>query len=262
VKIGKDFSRNIRDDVRIVQLHPKEVARITAVFVASYPPGANGKETITANYPDYFAFITYATSDKAREALWRTYRLRGYPKNEEILARLIERRHKLATLLGYSSWAAYATEDKMTKTEKVAADFIEKVSKAAEHRAREEYALLLEFKRRQAPSAGQVEPWEQDYLEDQYKSQRFAFESQSIRSYFEYSRVKQGVMDITSRMFGISYRKVWDAAVWHPDVETYDVLDGAEVLGRIHLDMHPREGKYKHAAQFPLSIGQRGIRSP
>src|SRR5258707_2913600 len=69
-------------------------------------------------------------------------------------------------------------------------------------------------------------------------------------------------MDSTSRMFGISYQRVPDATVWHPDVETYDVLDRGQVLGRIYLDMHPREGKYKHAAQFPLSIGQRGIRAP
>ena len=275
VKIGQDFSRNIRDDVRTIEVDPKELAGMPADFLAAHPPGANGKVPITTNYPEYFPFMTYATSAKARESLWRAYRLRGYPKsesprdhrlqargNEEVLARLIEKRHALATLLGYSSWAAYATEDKMTKTETVAANFIEKVSKAAEDRARQEYAQLLEFKRRQAPSATEVEPWEQEYLEDQFKSRRFGFESQSLRPYFEYSRVKQGVMDITSRMFGISYRRVSDAAVWHPDVETYDVLDGAEVLGRIHLDMHPREGKYKHAAQFPLSIGQRGIRSP
>jgi thimet oligopeptidase len=262
VRIGQDFSRNIRDDVRTVELDPKELAGLPEDYVTAHPPGANGKVAITTNYPDYFPFMTYASSTKAREALWRAYRLRGYPKNEAVLAKLIEKRHALATLLGYPSWAAYATEDKMTKSEKVAGDFIEKVSKAAEHRAQEEYAQLLKFKRRISPSASRVEPWEQEYLEDQFKSERFGFDSQSLRPYFEYSRVKQGVMDITSRMFGISYQRVSDQAVWHPDVETYDVLDGNQVLGRIYLDMHPREGKYKHAAQFPLSIGQRGIRGP
>jgi thimet oligopeptidase len=262
VRIGQDFSRNIRNDVRTVELDRKELAGLPEDYVAAHPPGANGKVAITTNYPDYFPFMTYASSTKAREALWREYRLRGYPRNEAVLAKLIERRYALATLLGYPNWAAYATEDKMTKSEKVASDFIEKVSKAAEQRAQEEYAQLLQFKRRRNPSASRVEPWEQEYLEDQFKSQRFGFDSQSLRPYFEYSRVKQGVMDITSRMFGISYQRVPDATVWHPDVETYDVLDRGQVLGRIYLDMHPREGKYKHAAQFPLSIGQRGIRSP
>ena len=55
---------------------------------------------------------------------------------------------------------------------------------------------------------------------------------------------------------------------WHPDVRTYDVIagpsfgDGAgKSLGRVYLDIHPREGKYKHAAQFTVITG-RGRRLP
>ena len=52
--------------------------------------------------------------------------------------------------------------------------------------------------------------------------------------------------------------KVTDAQTWHPDVETFDLFEGEQLLGRIHLDMHPREGKYKHAAQFGLTVGAAG----
>jgi thimet oligopeptidase len=62
-------------------------------------------------------------------------------------------------------------------------------------------------------------------------------------------------------MFGLAYRKV-DAPVWHPDVQAFDVLEGEKLLGRIYLDMHPRDGKYKHAAQFTLASGKRGARLP
>jgi thimet oligopeptidase len=52
------------------------------------------------------------------------------------------------------------------------------------------------------------------------------------------------------------------AEVWHPDVEVHDVLEGDRLLGRVYLDMHPREGKYKHFAQFTLASGQAGRRLP
>ncbi len=57
-------------------------------------------------------------------------------------------------------------------------------------------------------------------------------------------------------MFGITYRAVPDAAVWHPDVEAFDVLEGSRLLGRIYLDMYPRDNKYKHYAQFTLINGK------
>jgi thimet oligopeptidase len=94
------------------------------------------------------------------------------------------------------------------------------------------------------------------------KAEQYGFDSQSVRPYFEYGRVKDGVLDVTARLFGIAYRKVEDAAVWHPEVEAYDVLEDGALLGRVYLDMHPREGKYKHYAQFTLASGQRGVRLP
>jgi thimet oligopeptidase len=83
-----------------------------------------------------------------------------------------------------------------------------------------------------------------------------------MRSYFEYSKVKAGVLAITARLFGLSYRRVPSAPVWHSEVEAYDVLSGDRLLGRIFLDMHPRENKYKHYAQFTLVNGVAGRRLP
>jgi thimet oligopeptidase len=53
-----------------------------------------------------------------------------------------------------------------------------------------------------------------------------------------------------------------DAPAWHPEVEAWDVVEGDRLLGRVYLDMHPRDGKYKHYAQFTLASGQAGRRLP
>ncbi|HVE85840.1 MAG TPA: M3 family metallopeptidase, partial [Myxococcales bacterium] len=154
------------------------------------------------------------------------------------------------------TWAAYVTEDKMIKSQQAAADFIEKICGIAERRMRNDYQALLERKRQEDPSAAAVNPWDQAYLEDRLKAEKYQFDSQSVRPYFEYSRVKQGVLDLTAQLFGVTYQKVLDAPLWHPDVEAYDVFEGGNCLGRFYLDMHPREGKYKHAAQFTLATGK------
>ncbi len=94
------------------------------------------------------------------------------------------------------------------------------------------------------------------------KAEQYNFDSQSVRPFFEYTRVKQGVMDISSKLFGVTFRAVRDAAVWHEDVEVFDVLEGERVLGRIYLDMYPRDNKYKHYAQFTLTNGKAGSTLP
>jgi len=62
-------------------------------------------------------------------------------------------------------------------------------------------------------------------------------------------------------LFGLSYRRV-SSSTWHPDVETFDVYRGKKLIGRFHLDLHPRKGKYGHAACFDIRPGIRRIQLP
>src|SRR5437868_2847825 len=72
---------------------------------------------------------------------------------------------------------------------------------------------------------------------------------------FELGRVQQGIFDTSSRMFGVEYRRC-EAPVWHAEVTAWELIENGRVIGRFFLDLHPREGKYKHAAQFTLTSGQ------
>jgi Zn-dependent oligopeptidase len=45
--------------------------------------------------------------------------------------------------------------------------------------------------------------------------------------------------------------------LWHADARLYQVLDGDRCIGYFALDMHPRKGKYGHAAAFPVVLGRR-----
>jgi len=266
LRIGQEFGNHIKEDVRRAHLDPKELDGLPADYVATHPVGPDGKVVITTDNTDYVPFVTYAKSARAREELWRIYRLRAHPANLEVLDRLLQRRHELATLLGYPSWAAYATEDKMIGTAEAASAFIERVAAASGARAERDYRTLLEQKRKDVPDAERVESWDSLYYQELVGNAQYGFDSQAMRPYFEYRRVKEGVLATTASLFGITYRTVPDAPRWHHEVEVFDVVDGAAgdgpVLGRIYLDMHPRDGKYKHYAQFTLVNGVRGKRLP
>src|SRR5690606_16991507 len=106
-----------------------------------------GLAAVTTDYPDLIPLLTYSRDAAAREELWRLFRLRGHPANVEVLGRMLARRHELATLLGYPSWAQYAAENKMIRSAENIADFIDRIATAARDRAGRDYARLLARKR-------------------------------------------------------------------------------------------------------------------
>jgi thimet oligopeptidase len=262
VKIGQEFGNNIKSDVRRIEVGPSELNGLPDDFRASHKPGVDGKVTLTTDNTDYIPFMTYSAGSNARQEFWKLYRLRGHPQNLTVLSEMLQKRYQLATLLGYKDWADYVTEDKMIGSEKNAADFIEKIAAASHARMEHDYQQLLERKRQDDPRATVVYPWESSYLSEKVRAEKYSFDARTVRPYFQYAKVKQGIMDLTGKMFGIAYRRVADAKVWHPDVESYDVYDGERRLGRIYFDMFPRENKYKHYATFGLATGKRGRALP
>lgn len=255
IEVGQVFDKNIRDDVRKVHLDPAQLDGLPEDFKKSHPAGADGKVTLTTDYPDYIPFRTYARDAGARMALFKENMARGYPANETVLKQLLAIRREKATLLGYKNWADYVAENKMIGSAAHISDFIERIARLSEKRAAKDYALLLARKKKDIPAAVSVDQSESTYYAELVKREQFGFNAQEVRPYFEFGKTRDGLLTITSRLFGVEYVPLKDAAKWHPDVDVYDVQQGGRKLGRIYLDLHPREGKYKHAAQFPLRRG-------
>lgn len=261
-EIGSTFDRNINDDVRAVPVaDAAELVGLPQDYIARHPP-KEGKITLDTTYPDAFPVLQYARDARLRQRMQKEFLDRGYPKNLEVLSRLLEKRHELAVLLGNDSYAAYVTEDKMIGSAEAAAGFVEKVAEAARDRTSRDYALLVARKQKDAPGATGLDPWDSNYYMERVRAEQQAFDSQEIRPYLQFEKVRDGLFDITGRLFGLTYRRVKGVPVWHASVEVYDVYDGRTRLGRFYLDLHPRKGKYGHAAEFPLVVGLRGVQLP
>jgi thimet oligopeptidase len=266
VEIGQTFQKNIREDVRSISVAPAQLDGLPEDYKKGHAAGADGKVKITTDYPDFIPFMTYAKDGKARSEMYKVYTTRGYPKNTEVFRELLAVRQERAKLLGYADWADYVTEDKMIKSAKNAQEFIDKINKAAMKRSKKDLALLLARKKKDDKKATTIDASERQYYEELVRREKFSFDSQEARPYFEYNRTMEGLLTIMSRLFGVEFKKVpkgeGGAETWHEDVYVYDVVEGDKKRGRIYLDMHPREGKYKHAAQFDFASGVAGQQLP
>jgi thimet oligopeptidase len=262
-KTGQDFSRNIRSDSRTIQVDGvAALAGLPEDFIRAHTPGTDGKITLSIENPDYFPVIRYAQNGEVRRRLMHEDLNRAYPANMAVLDSLIAKRYRLARILGYPTWADYITVDKMIESASNASDFIQRLRGTTFRRAQEEYALYLKRKREDDPAATQVDKWEMSYYGRLIRKRDFDFDPQEARAYFRYDLVKQGILDVTSKIFGLTYKRMENAAVWDPSVEAYEVFDGPKLLGRFYLDLHPRSGKFNHAAKFAIRQGAAGIQVP
>jgi thimet oligopeptidase len=245
-----------------LEVAPADLQGLPEDFLKGHQPNAAGKIVLRTDNTDYVPVMSYAKSGAVREQFWKLYRLRAHPKNLAVLDQMLAKRNEKARLLGFENWADYVTADKMIGDGTKAADFIEKISAAAGARAKRDYADLLARKKKDDPAAAAVNPWDAGYLNDRIKAEQYGVNASEVRPYFQYENVKNAVLATTGKLFGIRFQRVQDAKVWHPDVETYDVYEGARLLGRIYLDMFPRENKYKHYANFGVLRGKEGVALP
>lgn len=254
-QLEREFLRNIREDVRYLSLfNADDLVGLPKDYIEARQAGIDGRLDISTQYPDYIPFMTYAENDAHRKALSSLFQNRAWPANQFVLEQLLEKRHELARLLGYQQYADYVTANKMSGSAFQVERFIDELAAYAQDPAESEYQQLLDRLKEIDPDASKVSAWQKSYLSELIKREQYALDSSELRQYFGYSATRDGIFSLIDRLFGLTVRQ-WRTEVWHPSVEAYELLDGHRVIGRFYLDMHPRPGKYGHAAHFPVVAG-------
>ncbi|KJK11210.1 peptidase M3 [Terrabacter sp. 28] len=260
ILLSQEFSKNIRENVRSITVTPDRLAGMPADWVEAHPAGEDGLVTVTTDYPDVVPFRTFAHDADARRELVTEFLTIAWPDNDRVLQDLFAVRREHAGLLGYESWADYDAEVKMIGNGKAIGEFIDRITELSTASAERDKAVLLERLRQDRPGATDIDGADTAYYAELVRKEQLAVDAQRVRTYFSFEAVRQGLLDVTGRLFGLDWTPVSreDARTWHEEVATYDVSFRGERIGRIHLDLHPRDGKYKHAAQFDLARGVNG----
>jgi len=261
-EVGQTFSKNIREGVRRLRVEPERLAGLPDDFVSGHPKGEDGLVELTTEYPDYVPVMTFADDRALREELLTAFLNRAWPQNDEVLHELLAIRRETAEVLGYPDWPSYDAEVKMIGTGPAIGEFIDRVAGVAADSAARDFAVLLDRVRRDRPEATGVDGIDKAYYSEVVRRERFDVDAQEVRRYFDFTKVRRGLLEVTGRLFGLDYVEAPDAVCWHEDVAAYDVLRDGVLLGRIYLDLHPRPGKYSHAAQFDLVTGVEGEQLP
>jgi thimet oligopeptidase len=261
------FGRNVADGTLKITATKAELDGLPADYIALHKPSADGTYTLTTEQPDVGPVLTFAKSADLHRRMYLAYNQRAYPKNVQVLRDLLTARQELATTLGYAHYADLATADQMIGSAANVERLLQQVDEASHGAAAREYAELLSFAKQRQPGLTNISAADGSYWTEQYRRAKYDFDAQSVRPYFPYDQVQAGILKTASRLFHVSFKSVKDAQVWDRSVDTFDVYDAAEgsqgkLLGRIYLDMHPRDGKDKWFSSAPVIPGIRGRQLP
>jgi len=255
-ELRQAYDRNVRDDPTKVVFTPAEMEGMPEAYLEGRKKNAEGNYALGLDYPSYFPFMTRAKSGAARERYYRAKLNEGGEANLAILEKIFELRKELAGLYGLPSFAEYSLRRKMAHDPQTVEKFLASVHGAVAALEKKELDELAAEKARElgtAPEATKLERWDVSYYEDKVRRERYAVDNEAMRRYFPTDKAIAYTMLVAQRLYGLKFREA-KVPTWHPDVRYFDVLDAktGRFIGGFYLDLYPREGKFNHAAAFPI----------
>ena len=222
----------------------------SAVEAAAHTAAEKGKEgwVITLQAPSYVPFMKYSDCRDLRRELYMAYNTQCTHDNEQnnfdIVRQLVNHRMELARLLGYTDYADYVLRKRMAEDSAHVYRLLDDLLEAYTPAAHREVAEVEALARRLEGNDFQLMPWDFSYYSEKLKNEKYQFDEEALRPYFELSRVKEGVFGLATRLYGITFRRNPDIPVYHPDVYAYEVFDtDGSYLAVLYTDFHPRAGK-------------------
>nr|XP_032809898.1 thimet oligopeptidase isoform X1 [Petromyzon marinus] len=259
-----DFHTNLTEDNSFLEFTAEELKGMPGDFVSSLEKAeGNDRLKVTLKYPHYFPLMKKCSVEETRARMERAFTSRCIEANTRILEELLRLRWRKAQLLAFASHADFAVELNMAKTAAAVNRFLDELAERLAPLGVAERAEMLALKREETGGGADValHAWDLRYYATRVEEERFTLDHDALRQYFPLQVVTQGLLGIYERLLGVRYELREEgggaAGAWHEEVRLYRVTDAASqrLLGHFYLDLHPRDGKYGHAACFGLQPG-------
>ena len=252
------FAANLNNNNDSAEMNETEMAGIPDVVKSRFIKLLNGNYQIPAKGNYAGDFMENASNSEARRKMAFVYANREANVNTDLLKRTVYLRREAALLLGFKDWADYKTYDKMAKTGARAWQFLQDLKSKMTLAFQKDYQELLAFKKASDPQTTKLNSWDIGYYSHLLKIKNYAIDDELIREYFPSDYVVAKMFEIYSELLSVKFVPVQNAITWHPTVQLFEIHDTATgaLIAYFYADLYPREGKYSHAAAFPLRTGR------
>ncbi len=209
--------------------------------------GRKGEFLFTLAQPTYMAFMKYSERPDLREKFYRLYCGRntsGEYNNLPVLTKIASLRQQIASLLGSKTFADHSLKRTMARTPENVYKLLDQLREAYRPALNKEMDELTAFATKYEGKPTTINAWDYSYYANKLKNERYSYDEEQLRPYFELSNVINGVFGLATKLYGLQFTKNDSIEVYHPDVTAYDVTDEqGQFIGVLYTDFFPRETK-------------------
>ena len=201
----------------------------------------------TLDFPSYLPFVTYIDNRELRKEMAIAAGKKAFQGNEfdnkEITLKIAKLRFDRANLLGYATHSHFVLEERMAQNPDKVKSFLKELLEKAKPAANREMAQLTAFAK-ELDGVELLEKWDGSYYSEKLKQKLFSLDDELLKPYFKLENVLNGAFTVAEKLFGISFKEVFDIDKYHEEVQTFEVLDEEKNLVAIfYSDFFPRKGK-------------------
>lgn len=247
LKDKNDFELHITDRKCLEGL-PESLLNLAAEKAAA--KGLDGW-LFTLDAPCYVPFMKYAADRELRKELYMGYNTisnrDNLYNNTEIVRHIVNTRIKIANLLGFKTFADYVLDNRMAENSANVYELLYKLKDSYKPVAEKETETIHTFAR-ERDGITDLMPWDWSYYSEILRKQKYDFDEEKLREYFELDKVIDGVFGLATRLYGITFRESKEIPVYNKDVRSFEVYDeNGEYLAVLYTDFYPRPTKQSGA---------------
>ena len=201
----------------------------------------------TLDYPCYAPFMKFCVSRDLRKRMYMgrsMISVGGEFDNTETVRKIVDLRMKIASLLGYGTYADYVLEENMARTKDAVEEFLGRLLEPSLPYARKEVNEVYQYAVRHGFGGEELMPWDFTFWAERYKEAEFAFNEEQLKPYFRLDNCIDAVFGLAGKLYGVTFEERPDIPGYHKDVKVYDVRDADGThLALFYADFFPRESK-------------------
>ncbi len=207
----------------------------------------DGKWVFTLHKPSWIPFVTYAKNRSLREKIYKAMYNRGnngnINDNKAVINKLVNLRLQKANIMGFESWSAFVLDDCMAKTSANVYKLLSQVWTPAIKRAKGEAKDMQNMINSEGGKFA-LESWDWWYYSEKVRKAKYQLDEEQIRPYFELNNVREGAFAVANKLYGLTFTRLKDMPLFHPECEVYEVKDGdGSEIGVLYMDFFPRASK-------------------